>query len=278
MDRCARRAGRRLDRLVERQECARARSHGRHKNLCGAIERARARLHAERLPDRDLPLRWRDLVVSERRRAAGSLQMERLASFHNGLPRRAFSRDVHAGKRAARLARRRQKGHADERLSGENALHCPGRSMAIGWRRPAPMPRSFGRSKTRTGRSTKRRSNAAPEAPKLRASRFTQNPSSWRKAMRTGFCCCAGSPMAPRFWCAPRQRAAGRSRRLPGTTPAPGSCSARLTARRVSSTCPLEAVLKPALQTGAKGARAIPAFSRHARTAFAMATAFGLSP
>ena len=32
------------------------------------------------------------------------------------------------------------------------------------------------------------------------------------------------------------------------------------------------------LQTGAKGARAIPASSRQARTAFAMATAFGLSP
>ena len=64
-----------------------ARSRRRRQDLCGAVERARARFHAERLPDRDRPLRWRDLMVSERRRTLRLLRMERFASFDRDVSR-----------------------------------------------------------------------------------------------------------------------------------------------------------------------------------------------
>src|SRR3981081_776304 len=62
--------------------------------------------------------------------------------------------------------------------------------------------------------------------------------------MRTGFCCCAGPPMAPRFWCARRPRAGGQLARLLGTIRVGGCCLARRMARPVSSPCLLETGIK----------------------------------
>ena len=77
------------------------------------------------------------------------------------LARRPLPRHLDAGERAARLAARRFAQHADDRLSGQDAL-----AVLVARRRLARDlgrrgRRSSGRSRTRTGRWARRRANAA---------------------------------------------------------------------------------------------------------------------
>ena len=88
-------------------------------------------------------------------------RLEGRASRRDILAGRALPCHLDAGKRAARLAARRQARHAHDRLSGEDAFLLLVAATAIGSRHPAPRPVSFGRSKTRTGRWASRRVNAA---------------------------------------------------------------------------------------------------------------------
>ena len=74
---------------------------------------------------------------------------------------------------------------------GQIAWQHAGASLNAPLTRERPAPHNFS-----GGSYHKARLNAAPDALKSRASRFTQNRLSWRRAMRTGFCCFAGFPMA----------------------------------------------------------------------------------
>ena len=118
------------------------------------------------------------------------------------LARRALSRHLDAGERAAWLAARRLAQHAHDRLSRPRRARSPGRTTATGSRPRAPTPRRLAvQGQGRADGQGAARMRRARGAGRPR-SRFIRRRSSSPSATPTASSCCAASPTRRKFWCA----------------------------------------------------------------------------